>query len=98
MTVYLVLVSALKYTDKSSLRSVDFGCRQKLLLRPNQQRSSKYVDFFGIQPDSDATDPDGDGLSNYEESLLWTDAFTADTDKDGFTDNVDTNPVSRITQ
>lgn len=56
---------------------------------------SAYVDFFGIQPDSGATDPDGDGLSNYEESLLWTDAFTADTDTDGFTDSVDTNPVSR---
>jgi len=56
---------------------------------------SAYVDFFGIQPDSGATDADNDNLSNLQESLLWTDPFAADTDQDGFFDDADSNPVSR---
>ncbi len=54
-----------------------------------------YVQFFGIPPDSGAADYDEDGLTNYEESLLWTDPFVADTDRDGWDDGVDDSPVSR---
>ncbi len=54
-----------------------------------------YALFFGIKQDSGDADPDGDGLSNDEESLLWTDPWTADTDRDGWPDVLDGNPVSR---
>ena len=54
-----------------------------------------YVNFFGIDAESGAQDPDSDNLSNYEESLLWTDPFVADTDRSGFPDSIADTPVSR---
>lgn len=54
-----------------------------------------YAGFFGISTNSGAEDADDDGLTNYDESLLWTDPFVADTDRDGFTDGMDDNPLSR---
>jgi hypothetical protein len=54
-----------------------------------------YVGFFKIPAGSGSADLDADSLTNYEESLLWTDPFVADTDRDGFPDAMDANPVSR---
>ncbi len=59
---------------------------------------------FGYNPGLNATDPsdpnydyDGDTLTNYEESLLWTNPFSIDTDGDKFTDleelDLGTNPA-----
>lgn len=47
----------------------------------------------GLRPDiNDAgLDPDGDGLTNYQEYLLQTDPHLADTDGDGLNDNAETN-------
>ncbi len=42
-----------------------------------------------------AMDFDNDGADNLSEYLHNTDPFNADTDNDGFSDAVDTNPVSR---
>jgi len=56
-----------------------------------------YEQFFGLMdiPDAASQDFDGDGLSNLEESRLWTDPWMQDTDLDGIPDNEDGNPVSR---
>lgn len=53
--------------------------------------------FFGVATGTNnaVLDPDGDGLSNLAESRLRTDPFVADTDRDGFPDGLDSNPVSR---
>lgn len=53
--------------------------------------------FFGLNPlvNDSAGNPDSDGLDNLAESALWTDPFAADTDRDGFADGSDSNPVSR---
>ena len=39
-------------------------------------------------------DTDGDGLSNYEESILGTNPNTIDTDLDGIADNLDPTPLA----
>ncbi len=54
-----------------------------------------WRNLFGITDNSGSEDFDDDGLTNYEESLLWTDPFEADTDRDGFPDAIDLEPVSR---
>jgi hypothetical protein len=63
----------------------------------NDGMDDAYEAFFGLNVATNdaALDPDGDGLSNLAESLLWTDPFAADTDRDGFADNADSNAVSR---
>lgn len=55
---------------------------------------------FGLQPlnNSDAIlDYDGDGLTNYEESLYWSNPFSADSDDDHLSDDfevgIGTNPI-----
>jgi hypothetical protein len=55
-----------------------------------------YATFFGLDPKDPQSDPDGDGLTNLEESKLWTDPFSADTDCDGWNDSIDAVPVSRM--
>ncbi len=58
-----------------------------------------YEVFMGLNPTNAADvwlDPDGDALSNLDESIPWTDPFAADTDRDGWNDGpADSNPVSR---
>jgi hypothetical protein len=66
-----------------------------LLLAEDLLMDPAYVGFFKIPAGSGAVDLDDDGLTNYEESLQWTDPFIADTDRDGFEDAMDANPVSR---
>jgi len=64
----------------------------------NDFMNDVYEVFFGLNPtnstDADL-DYDGDALSNIEESKLLTDPFYWDTDRDGFSDLVDSNAVSR---
>lgn len=51
-----------------------------------------YEIFFGLDPscsDDAGFDYDGDGLANLEESGKLTDPFCRDTDRDGFSDNLD---------
>ncbi|MBN1330439.1 MAG: hypothetical protein JXA54_13275 [Candidatus Heimdallarchaeota archaeon] len=48
-----------------------------------------YEWTFGLNPldnSDNVLDYDNDGLTNYQESLLWTDPFLVDTDGDKFTD------------
>ncbi|HBA83476.1 MAG TPA: hypothetical protein DCZ95_05210 [Verrucomicrobia bacterium] len=58
-----------------------------------------YESFFGLNP-NDASDApmnyDGDTLSNLQESGLSTDPYASDTDDDGWLDDVDSNPLSRV--
>ncbi len=57
-----------------------------------------YELFFGLNHTNalDAlADTDGDSVTNLQESLLWTDPLFADTDRDGWPDNIDANPLSR---
>jgi hypothetical protein len=56
-----------------------------------------FESLFGLNMNADdsAGDPDQDGLSNRDESLLGTDPFNADTDRDGWNDAADADPVSR---
>ena len=63
----------------------------------NDGLDDAFVAFFGLDTSTNGPtmDPDGDGLDNLAESLRWTDPFYRDTDRDGFWDNVDSNPVSR---
>lgn len=60
--------------------------------------SDEYETFFGLNvsnPGDAPLDYDGDGLSNLEESMRWTDPFVEDTDWDGFVDGADSNALSR---
>ena len=60
--------------------------------------SDTYELFFGLNPTNPADacpDSDGDRLSNLHESAQLTDPFAPDTDRDGFEDDVDANPISR---
>ncbi len=57
--------------------------------------SDAYRQFFGLTSTNTALDLDSDSLNNLQESVLWTDPFIADTDKDGWNDNVDSNALSR---
>ena len=60
--------------------------------------SDAYERFFGLDPDNPADahlDSDGDGLSNLQEFARLTDPLAPDTDRDGFDDGVDANPISR---
>jgi len=63
----------------------------------NDEMDDAYEVFFGLDPTTNdaALDPDSDSLPNSAEYVLWTDPFSADTDRDGFPDNTDTTPVSR---
>ena len=57
-----------------------------------------YEIFFGLDPENPADaglDYDGDFLCNTGESLKLTDPFEKDTDRDGFSDLIDSNAVSR---
>jgi len=71
---------------------------------PNSARDSDtdgmddaYELFFGLDPASNdaGLDYDGDALLNIEEGKILTDPFCRDTDRDGFSDLVDSNAVSR---
>ena len=60
--------------------------------------SDVYETFFGLNPgnsDDALLDYDHDRLLNVRESLLGTDPFAPDTDRDQFNDDEDANPVSR---
>jgi len=60
---------------------------------------SDYAAQFGLDlndPNVASEDPDGDGLSNLQESQLGTDPFSADTDHDDWNDGDDDNPLSRM--
>ncbi len=63
----------------------------------NDGMSDDFEAFFGLNPfvNDAAQDPDGDTLNNLAEALLFSDPFKTDTDLDGFSDNSDSNPVSR---
>jgi hypothetical protein len=66
---------------------------------PSDTIPAGYAAFFGLDlndPNVASEDPDGDGLSNLEESRLGTDPFSADTDHDGWNDADDNCPVSRM--
>jgi hypothetical protein len=58
-----------------------------------------YARFFGLNPTNLAADAcmdfDGDNLNNLQEFAQLTDPFAPDTDRDGFDDDVDANPISR---
>ena len=64
----------------------------------NDGMTDNYEHFFGLNS-TNATDAafdmDGDSLTNLQEAVLWTDPFVTDTDRDGWADNIDSNPVSR---
>ena len=62
-----------------------------------QEVSDEFKAFFGlpIRVGEATLDDDQDGLNTYQESLLWTDPLEPDTDRDGFIDSLDSNPVSR---
>ncbi|MEM7396468.1 MAG: hypothetical protein AAF492_29400, partial [Verrucomicrobiota bacterium] len=53
--------------------------------------------FGGSNPSEHDThlDHDGDQLLNLDESLLWTNPFDGDTDRDGLPDDIDEVPISR---
>lgn len=58
-----------------------------------------FESLFGLDPANPAdadVDQEPDGLANVQESLLWTDPFIADTDRDGFGDAEDSNATSRV--
>ena len=63
----------------------------------NDGMDDSWESFFGVNPGTNnaVLDPDGDSLNNLAESSLWSDPFVADTDRDGFQDGADSNPVSR---
>ncbi len=64
----------------------------------NDGMPDAYELFFGLNPTNHADahlDSDGDGLSNLREAALLTDPFAPDTDRDGFYDDIDANPISR---
>lgn len=56
-----------------------------------------YELFYGLDPAANDArfDYDSDGLNNLQEAGLLTDPFEADTDRDGWVDAVDANPISR---
>ncbi len=57
-----------------------------------------WENLFGLDPGNAAdasADYDGDGLTNLQEYQRGTDPFAADTDLDGFPDNMDSNALSR---
>ena len=56
-----------------------------------------FAIFSGLSPADRAlsADPDKDNVCNREEFLRGTDPLCADTDRDGFRDDVDFNPLSR---
>jgi len=63
----------------------------------NDGMDDAYELFFGLDPASNdaGLDYDGDALLNIEEGKILTDPFCRDTDRDGFSDLVDSNAVSR---
>ncbi|MDF7808818.1 lectin-like protein [Pontiellaceae bacterium B12219] len=64
----------------------------------NDGMSDLYESFFRLNA-TNSTDAaenyDSDQLSNFEESMIWTDPMASDTDADGFPDDADANPLSR---
>jgi hypothetical protein len=61
--------------------------------------SDAYETLFSLNPTNPADallDSDGDGVTNFQESVMATDPWRADTDLDGFQDNMDSNPESRL--
>ena len=64
----------------------------------NDGMSDAYEMFFGLNPTNPADaawNNDDDSLNNLAESVLLTDPFAGDTDRDGFKDGSDSNAVSR---
>jgi len=63
----------------------------------NDGMSDAYETLFSLNPTNPAdASLDSDGVTNLQESVLGTDPWRADTDLDGFQDNMDSNPVSRL--
>ena len=65
----------------------------------NDGMSDAYETLFSLNPTNAADallDSDGDGVTNWQECAMGTDPWRADTDLDGFPDNMDSNPVSRL--
>jgi hypothetical protein len=63
-----------------------------------QPSFGEYSQFYGLAEagaDAPEMDPDGDGLTNRQESMLGTDPLSRDTDQDGWSDAVDDDPLSR---
>jgi len=63
----------------------------------NDGMDDSYETFFGLDTSTNdaSLNYDTDTLLNLDESYLNTDPFTADTDRDGFIDNTDSNALSR---
>src|SRR3989339_1604607 len=64
----------------------------------NDSMSDEYENFFHLDPTNSADadlNYDSDTYNNRQESEKTTDPWITDTDRDGFTDNSDSNPVSR---
>lgn len=60
--------------------------------------TDNYELFLGLNHTNAADallDSDNDSVTNLTESLLWTDPFVPDTDRDGWPDNTDSYPLSR---
>lgn len=58
----------------------------------NDQLNDGFEVKWGLNPlvaDDPYADPDEDGLTNIDESLLWTDPTNPDTDGDGFSDGIE---------
>lgn len=65
----------------------------------NDGMSDLYENFFKLNStnSNDAVENyDSDSLDNLQESMLWTDPLTGDTDADGFLDHEDSNALSRV--
>jgi hypothetical protein len=57
-------------------------------------QTQPHVSYFWIAPGGATGDPDGDGLSNEEESAAGTSPFAEDTDADGWADEVEVHDGS----
>lgn len=79
-----------------------------LLLPPQPARAADFdgdnqddawETFFGLDTNNaadGALNYDADQLVNSNEAALWTDPLEADTDRDGFDDDADSNALSRV--
>lgn len=77
--------------------STDSG-RVKEFDTDGDRMTDAYETFFGLDTTNSADaslDYDADHLSNLREFAQLTDPFALDTDRDGFSDDMDENPISR---